>query len=164
MIGRLGRPHGVGGALHARPTGPTLAALAPGAELSAAPVDGPERRLVLQARAGTETSPILRFAGVATRADATALAGALLLAPAERLPALADPDSHYVRDLIGFTAQAGERSLGAVRDVHSGPANDTLVIDGPAGELLVPFTADAIVTLDRAARRLAVRPDLFGDA
>lgn len=151
------------GALRARATGPTLAGVAPGTELWAAPRAGEPRRLVLQERSGPELAPLLSFVGVASRDDAAPLAGAELLADPARLPALADPDTHYVRDLIGFTAHVGDRALGAVRDVHPGPANDALVIAGPAGEVLVPFTADAIVSMDPAARRLVVRPGLLDD-
>jgi ribosomal 30S subunit maturation factor RimM len=57
--------------------------------------------------------------------------------------------------------EAGGRALGTVREVIPGPANDVLEVDGGEGPVLVPFTADAVIKLDRAGRRLALRPDLL---
>lgn len=160
MIGHVLRPHGVRGAVRARPTGPTLVGLEPGAEVEVDAAEGP-RRLVLEERAGAPPGLILRFAGVGSREAAAALAGREIRAPADRLPELADPDTLYVRDLVGFAVEAGGRPLGEVRDVIPGPANDVLEVAGPDGSLLIPFTADAVLAIDREARRLAVRPDLL---
>ena len=65
----------------------------------------------------------------------------------------------------------GDRPLGEVREVFSGPANDVLevapapVADDPgatAPPVLIPFTADAVVDLDVPGRRIVIRPDLLG--
>ena len=45
--------------------------------------------------------------------------------------------------------------------MHAAPANDVLEVSGSDGDLLVPFTADAIVELDLASRRIVVRADLL---
>ena len=45
--------------------------------------------------------------------------------------------------------------------MHAAPANDVLEVSGADGDLLVPFTADAIVELDLASRRIVVRADLL---
>jgi 16S rRNA processing protein RimM len=161
VIGHVQRPHGVLGAVRARPTGPTLAELAPGTEVEVGPADGPRRRLTLASRSGEPPTVILSFDGVESREDAVALAGSAIRVSAERLPPLADPDTLYVRDLIGFTVDAGPRRLGAVTDVIPGPANDVLEVVGDGGAVLVPFTADAVVDVDRPGRNLTVRPDLF---
>jgi 16S rRNA processing protein RimM len=161
VIGRVLRPHGVRGALRARATGPTLEALDPGSEVEVGPAGGPRRRLVLETRASAPPGLILRFAGVATREAAAELAGEEIRIAEDRLPALDDPDTLYVRELVGFAVEAGGRALGTVREVIPGPANDVLEVDGEEGPVLVPFTADAVIELDRAGRRLALRPDLL---
>ena len=161
MIGQVLRPHGVRGAVRARATGPTLEALALGTEVEVGPADGPRRRLAIETRSAALPGLILQFAGVDTREEAKELAGQPIHAPEALLPALDDPDTLYVRDLVGFAVEAGGRELGSVRDVIPGPANDVLEVAGDGGPVLVPFTADAVVAIDRAGRRIALRPDLL---
>jgi 16S rRNA processing protein RimM len=163
VIGRLGRPHGLRGELGARPTGPTLEALDPGAAVTARRADGEERALRLIARRGPPERPILAFAGLVTREDAAALAGATLLVPPAALPSLEDPEAHYVRDLIGVLVLVGDRPLGPITEIHPGPAHDTLEVGTAEGPVLVPFTADAVVELDAPGRRLVVRPGLLAE-
>jgi 16S rRNA processing protein RimM len=161
VIGRLGRPHGVRGEIAARATGPTLGALEPGAEVVVRPDAGAERRLRFLRRRGTDDRPILAFGGLETREGAAELAGAVLLVPADSLPTLDEPGAHYVRDLIGIAVLVGDRPLGTVAQVHPAPANDVLEVETPAGPVLVPFTADAILELDPDGRRLVLRRDLL---
>ena len=168
MIGRVGRPHGVRGAVRARASGPTLAGIAVGESLEVRPAGAPPRTLVVTGRAGTSDGPILTFDGVATREDAAALTGAELAVPAERVPPIDDPDTFLVSDLVGCRVLVGDRPLGEVREVFAGPANDVLEVVGPPGEgsdagtpVLIPFTADAVVQLDVPGRRIVVRPDLL---
>jgi 16S rRNA processing protein RimM len=160
VIGRIGRPHGVRGAVRVRPTGPTLATLTPGEEVEVRTREG-GRRLRLDGRGGTDDNPILSFAGVADREEAAALAGAAIAVEPERVPPLEDPDTFYVRDLIGCEVMLGDRPAGVVEEVLPAPANDVLAVAGPEGELLLPFTADAVRELDLGARRIVVRADLL---
>ena len=170
VIGRIGRPHGVRGAVHARPSGRTLAEIAVGESVEVRPAGGPPRALTLTSRAGTADGPILTFAGVGSREEAAALTGAELAVPRERVPPIDDPDTFLVRDLVGCRVLIGDRPLGEVRAVLSGPANDVLEVapatdaDGAEGRapVLIPFTADAVVDLDVPGRRIVVRPDLRG--
>jgi len=160
-IARLGRPHGVRGAIAAHSDGPTLGTLQPGDSLVAALPSGP-RELVLDHRRGEAPRAILAFRGVATREDAAALTGARLEVPQDRLPPVDDPDTYYVRDLIGFTVHVDGRVLGTVREVHPGPANDALVVGDDGGEvLLLPFTRDAVVLVDVAGRSVVLRDGLL---
>jgi 16S rRNA processing protein RimM len=162
VIGVIGRPHGVRGAVRATATGATLAALAPGEAIEARAGDGPGRPLVLTGRAGTRERPILTFEGIATREEAAALAGAEIRVAGERVPPLPDADTFFVRDLVGCDVMVGERTAGRVTAVHAAPANDVLEVSGEEGVVLVPFTADAVTDVDPAARRIVVRDDLFG--
>jgi 16S rRNA processing protein RimM len=121
---------------------------------------------VLAGRAGTPEQPILTFEGVASREDAAALTGAELAVAAERVPPVDDPDTFMVRDLVGCTVLLGDRLLGEVREVISGPPNDVLEAPPPppagAPPVLIPFTADAVTDLDVPGGRIVVRPDLLG--
>jgi 16S rRNA processing protein RimM len=162
VIGRIARAHGVQGEVGVRPTGPTLATLPPGTALVARLADGEEVALVLARRRGSDERPILAFQDLCDPEAAAGLAGAELTVSVDRLPAL-EPDTHYVRDLVGCEVLAGDETLGRVVDVLTAPANDALEVDGPRGRLLLPFTADALREVDVPSRRLVVRPDLVPD-
>ena len=162
VIGRVGRPHGVGGAVHSRASGPTLPTIAVGEIVELRPSGGAARTLTVVARHGMPDQPILAFQGVESRDAASALAGAEIAVAADRVTGLDDPDTFFVRDLVGCRVLLGDRPLGAVREVISAPANDVLEVDGPEGPVLVPFTADAVTELDVPGRRVVIRADLFG--
>lgn len=162
VIGTIGRPHGTGGAVHARPSGPTLATLAPGDVVEVRPRHGEPRTLVVRGRSGMDSSPILAFDGVGDRAAAALLTGAVLAVDGGRVRGLDEPDTFFVRDLIGCEVLLGDRRLGPVTEVVAGPANDALEVAADAGTVLLPFTADAVTDLDVPGRRIVMRPDLFG--
>lgn len=101
-----------------------------------------------------------RLGGLATREDVEAMKGVKLYAPRERLPALPD-DEFYYSDLLGLSVvDTGGAEIGEVRHVAEYGAGDFLEIrlaeTGKA--LLVPFTREAVPTVDLAARRVVVDP------
>lgn len=100
-----------------------------------------------------------RLSGVATREAAEALKGVRLYAPRDRLPALPD-DEFYHADLIGLAvADAGGAPLGTVRAVDNHGAGDFLDIAQPDGRsLLLPFTREAVPTVDLASGRIVADP------
>lgn len=159
-IARLGRPHGVRGAITAHADGPTLGTLEPGDAVTVRVGDA-HRELVLTARRGEAPKAIVSFAGIDTREDAAALTGGSVLVQSSRLPAPDDPDTFYVRDLIGFEVRAGDRLVGTVRAVQPGPANDALSVATPDGEILLPFTVDAVTEVDAPGRRIVLREGLL---
>jgi 16S rRNA processing protein RimM len=159
-IARLGRPHGVRGAITAHADGPTLGTLQPGESVTVR-VGGADRPMVIAGRRGEAPKAVLAFEGVDSREGAAALTGGQVMVPTQRLPAPDDPDTFYVRDLIGFEVHEGARTVGVVRGVQPGPANDALVVSGEGDDLLLPFTRDAVVGIDTAARRVILREGLL---
>jgi 16S rRNA processing protein RimM len=159
-VARLGRPHGVRGAITAHADGPTLGTLQPG-EPVVVRTDAGDRVLVIAGRRGEAPRAVLEFEGVDAREDAARLTGGLLMVDLGRLPAPDDPDTFYVRDLIGFEVREGSRLVGTVAGVQPGPANDALVVTHEGGELLLPFTRDAVVGVDAAARTVVLREGLL---
>lgn len=101
---------------------------------------------------------LLQLAGVSNRNEAEALRGQWVLVPmAEALPL--EPDEFYVCQLVGLEAcTTSGQDLGRVKDVLSAGGNDVLVIQGPRGEILVPFTRAVVPTVDLEAGRLVVEP------
>lgn len=99
-----------------------------------------------------------RLTGVETREAAEALRGTRLYAPRARLPALGD-DEFYHADLVGLRVlDTGGAELGRIRAIHDHGAGDVLEIDGPMGEILLPFTRACVPTVDLAAGRAIADP------
>ncbi|MCA1337251.1 ribosome maturation factor RimM [Pseudooceanicola marinus] len=118
-----------------------------------------------QSYAVTLTRPIkngfaARLPGVETKEEADALKGLRLFAPRDRLPALPD-DEFYHADLIGLTVvDTGGTELGKVRAVMDHGAGDLLEIAAPGASatVLLPFTREAVPTVDLDARRIVADP------
>lgn len=108
-----------------------------------------------------------RLTGVATREEAEALRGLRLYADRARLPALAD-DEFYHADLIGLSVvDTGGAALGAVVAVHDHGAGDMLELrrEGGGATVLLPFTREAVPTVDLRSGRIVADPPvgLFSD-
>ena len=100
-----------------------------------------------------------RLSGVSTREQAEALRGTRLTVPRERLPALPD-DEFYHADLVGLPVHdPGGAEIGRVRAVLEFGAGDILEIALPDGRTaMLPFTREAVPTVDLAAGRLVADP------
>ena len=100
---------------------------------------------------------VLSFSGVESIADAERLSGLDVLLPTvERAELTAD--EIYIDDLIGCTLFDGEVRVGWVRDVQFPASPDgkrrladaapLLIVEGEAGEALIPLTKEFLVQLD----------------
>ncbi|PZO67746.1 MAG: 16S rRNA processing protein RimM [Paracoccus denitrificans] len=99
-----------------------------------------------------------RLSGVATKEQADALKGVTLWADRDALPSLPD-DEFYHADLIGLDVlDPGGVSLGKVRAIYDHGAGDILEVLGTKGILLIPFTRDAVPTVDLTAGRIIADP------
>lgn len=101
-----------------------------------------------------------RLSGVATREQADALRGTRLCVPRERLPDLPE-DEFYHADLIGLSVHdSGGAPLGRVRAVLNHGASDLLEIElpGESRTVLLPFTREAVPTVDIALGRIVADP------
>jgi 16S rRNA processing protein RimM len=156
VVGRIGRPHGLDGAVHLEGHGGVVP-LAGGGHVR---VGTHETRIA--ERRGTAERPILRLELAADRAAAEALRGLEVSVPAADLPPTGD-DEYFHVDLIGCAVHAGAVAVGIVRDVHAYPANDVLQVEpGDGGEVvLVPFAADVVVAVDVPGRRIDLREDFL---
>lgn len=101
-----------------------------------------------------------RLSGVATKEQADALRGVKLFAERAKLPSLPD-DEFYHADLIGLTvSDTGGTELGRVKSVQNHGAGDLLEVHGPTLKqaVLLPFTKDAVPTVDLASGRIVADP------
>jgi 16S rRNA processing protein RimM len=158
VVGRIGRPHGVRGevTVEVRTDDPELR-FAPGTVLITDPADrGP---LTLAGRRWHREVLLLAIEGVDSREQAEELRDTRLLVPVAELPALEDPDVFYDHQLVGLAARLSDGSpLGEVAAVrHEG--TELLVVRRPDGdEVLVPFVAAIVPTVDLAGGFLVVDP------
>ena len=105
-----------------------------------------------------------RLGGVGSKEEADALKGVRLYVPRDCLPALPD-DEFYHADLIGLeVVDTGGTLLGQVRSVQNHGASDLLEIAGPGLKttVLLPFTQEAVPTVDLAAGRIIADPPFTG--
>ncbi|WP_372884700.1 ribosome maturation factor RimM [Shimia sp.] len=101
-----------------------------------------------------------RLSGIDSKEEADALKGLKLFVPRDRLPALPE-DEFYYADLIGMQVfDTGGTLLGEVRSVQNHGAADLLEIRvaGLSNTVLLPFTREAVPTVDMAAGRIVADP------
>jgi 16S rRNA processing protein RimM len=158
VVGRIGRPHGVRGevTVEVRSDDPDLRFYV-GAVLATDPASrGP---LTVTAKRWHRDVLLLTIEGIHSREDAETLRNTELLVDIADLPELEDPDSFYDHQLVGLTARLTDESeLGEVTAVrHEGA--DLLVVCRPeGGDLLIPFVAAIVPTVDLAGGFLVVDP------
>ena len=103
---------------------------------------------------------VAEMTGVHSKEQADALKGTRLYATREQLPELSD-DEYYHADLIGLEVlDTGGNALGTVKSVMNHGATDLLEIQGPAlkDTVLLPFTMEAVPTVDLASGRIIADP------
>ena len=98
---------------------------------------------------------ILKFAGVDDLAAAKKLAGCEVCIPAAQRRPL-EGSAVYWSELPGCRVVEGVRELGVVRWLDPTVGTPVLVVDTPAGELLVPFADEICRRIDLAARQIEV--------
>ena len=158
VVGRIGRPHGVRGevTVEVRTDDPELR-FVPGAVLRTDPAD---RGPVTVTRAHWHgTTLLLSLEGVDSREAAEAVRNTELLVDVADLPEIEDPDSFYDHQLVGLAVRLTDGSvLGEVSAVRH-EAQDLLVVRRRgAGDVLVPFVAAIVPTVDLAGGFVVVDP------
>lgn len=101
-----------------------------------------------------------RIKGVQYKDQADALKGVRLYTNRENLPNLPD-DEFYHADLVGLDVfDTGGEKLGHITAVHDHGAGDFLEIAGTGikNTVLLPFTRDAVPTVDLSAGRIITDP------
>src|SRR5215831_13701730 len=136
-IGRLGRPHGLGGELALDQTDLTARELLRVRLFVWKGRRGESRDLKLAGARDSMPRPLIRFAGVSGREQAAELTNGELWAERERIPD-PGPGVAYTFQLIGCRVVTEEgRELGLLENVWSTGANPVYVVKGER-ELLLP--------------------------
>lgn len=151
-VGRIGKPHGVRGALYITFTSDRPERRAPGATLIAQATAG-VRELVVETARPVSDRWVVTFEGVSSREAAEALVNAPLMAePIE------DPDALWVHDLISARiVDASGLHIGTCTAVVENPAHALLETD--RGDLIpVPF----VVSYSNGVIVVSLPPGLLG--
>lgn len=161
VVGRIARAHGIRGQVIVNPeTDFPEERFRPGAELFVrrpGPAAGVERMTIATARF-QQGRPVIGFEGVVDMNAAIALAGAELAVPIERLAPL-PAGTFYHHDLVDCRVETIDGELvGVVSGVEGTAGGSRLVVQGQAGEVLVPLVADICRSVDTAAKRIVIAP------
>jgi 16S rRNA processing protein RimM len=154
VVGRIVKPHGIGGELTVENRSDNPARWDPGSVLFL----GDGRALTVQAARPHSGRLLVSFAEITDRITAEDYRGQLLTVPESWLPALG-PGEWWPSQLIGcrvLTDGGGE--LGRISEVIPNPANDLWVaVDDDGTETLIPALRDLLVDVDVDGRRIVVR-------
>jgi 16S rRNA processing protein RimM len=159
VVGRIAKAHGISGEVSVEVR-----------------TDDPDRRFALGAMIDTDPAErgplrvegarwhsgrlLVRFAGIDDRTAAEGLRSTMLVVDSATCAPPEESDEFWDHDLIGLSvATLDGVALGQLTDVLHPPGPDLLVITRPDGaELLVPFVAEMVPTVDMAERRIVVDP------
>lgn len=158
QVGRIGRAHGIRGAVTVAPTTDDPASrFAAGSVLRTGPAVG---TLTVERHYWTGSMLVVVFEGVTDRNAAEQLRGTTLHLTLDELPPPEDEDDFYDHQLVGLTAvDTTGTVLGEVVDVLHPPAAPVLAVRRPGGEdELVPFVRAVVPTVDLAAGRVVIDP------
>jgi 16S rRNA processing protein RimM len=156
LVGRVARPHGLRGDVVVNPeTDFVEERFAVGSVLWTRLAGTVESLTVARARLAGRR-PVVGFAGADTVPDAERLAGAELRVPEEALVPL-EPGAYYLHQLVGCRVETeGGDVVGEVARVDGGTGASLLVVNGPRGEVLVPFAASLCPVVDVSGRRIQI--------
>jgi 16S rRNA processing protein RimM len=147
-VGRVGKPHGLDGSFFVEGASENAERFASGATIW---VEGEPAIVVAAKRSGGR--PVIRL-------DRSVSRGARLEVPTAELPP-PEMGSYYVFQLVGLAVvEDSGRSLGRVRDVLPGPANDVLELDD--GRLL-PMAESCVREIDLDAGTIIVSAGFLHD-
>ncbi|WP_035846053.1 ribosome maturation factor RimM [Kitasatospora azatica] len=159
VVGRIGRAHGIRGDVfvEVRTDEPELR-LGPGAVLLTDPATaGP---LTVESGKVHSGRLLIRFAGVKDRTDAEALRGTMLIAEVDPEERPEEEDEYYDHQLIGLDVVLQDGTpVGELTEVVHLPYQDLLTVTKPDGtEVLVPFVAQIVPTIDLENQRCVITP------
>ena len=158
LVGRIARAHGIRGQVIVNlETDFPEERFQPGAELFVERAGRVEPVTITTVRFQRER-PVIGLSGVETMDDAEALAGLELRVPVDRLAAL-PAGVFYRHELIGCrVATTSGETIGVVSDVEGTMAGSRLVVEGAAGEVLIPLAAEICTSIDPASKQIVIDP------
>lgn len=132
----------------------------PGAVLATRARDGASGTVTIAAARPHTGRLLVTFEGVAGRDAAEAMRGLLLVVDAAELAPSDDPEEFYDHELEGLeVVDVQGNRIGVVAEVLHTAGSELLSVRRPDGdEVLVPFVADIVPTVDVKSGRVIVDP------
>ena len=153
LAAEVGKPHGLRGHVFVLRLSDDPARFQPGARLLTA---GGNTITIVDARQHGDRF-VVAFEGYETREAAETLRGPLYIDAAQARSL--DDGEYWEHDLVGCSAWTmSEVEIGTIARVISGPAQDLLALDTPAGERLVPLVKEIVLEIDMERRRVILDP------
>lgn len=158
VVGRIGRAHGVLGeaTVEVRTDLPDERFYV-GAQLTTDPAKfGP---LTIESARGHNGVLLLKFTTIKDRTAIEKLRDVLLLAEVDVEEEFDDEDDFHVQQLLGSQVITvnGEK-VGILNDVINLPGQDLLAVDGPNGEILIPFVLEIVPGVDIKNKIITIDP------
>ena len=158
LVGRIARPHGLKGQVVINPETDFIEErFAPGAIVWTKSKGG-EQQLTVASLRVQSGRPIVGFVGFDRIEDVEGLAGQELRVPEDALHPL-EANTYYEHQLVGCVVETtGGHAVGEVAKVEGGTGGSRLSINGPRGEILIPFVLDICVDIDVAQKKIRINP------
>lgn len=158
LVGRIGRPHGIRGHVFVNAeTDFVEKRFAPGATVWVE-ADGGADALTVASFRIQGGRPVVSFDGLTRIEDVETLTGRELRVPETMLAPL-DDGAYYQHQLVGCVVETtGGVRVGVVTRVDGGVGGSLLTVDGPRGEVLVPFAVDICVAVDVENKSIRIEP------
>lgn len=161
-MGRLLKAHGLKGALKLELyTDDPENRFVPGAEFTLqVPEESPwfDKTLTVREYRVLNGNSVVFFEGVDDRNDAETLVRAILWVDQDALTETGDDNAWYDHQLVGLDVRRDGASVGTLARVDHLPAHDLLAVSTPQGEVLVPFIAQFVPTVDVDGGYIEVTP------
>lgn len=157
ILGRVVKPHGVRGEVKVACFADSWAPFQKVRRLWLGPPEGPFKPFTLEGGRQGDRAVVLKLAGVETPEAAAGLVGYEVAIPRAEAPAPPE-GAFYHADILGLEVVHGDQSLGTVREILETPAHDVYVVQGPAGEWMLPATRAHVRRVDLAAGRIEIKP------
>jgi 16S rRNA processing protein RimM len=162
VVGRIGPAHGLKGEVFVEPrTDEPERRFAAGVRLRSA-----DRSLTVTGSRIHSGRLVVRFEELADRTAAEAARGTELSAVVDPDEAPEDPEEFYDHQLVGLRVETVDGELvGELERIEHNAAQDLLVIRTSDREVLFPFVAALVPTVDVPHGRIVIddRPGLLGD-
>lgn len=157
-VGRIVRPHGIKGAVIVEPTSDFAAErFTPGSELQWQRLGEPAPVRVVEGREH-QGRWIVVLEGISSMNDAQTLRGLELRVPADERKALT-AGAYYMDDLEGCeVVTEGGDVVGRVISVNVNIGTPVLVVEGKAGEVMIPLAEEICRSVDPAGKKIVIDP------
>ena len=153
LAGEIGKPHGLGGEVYVIPISDDPRRFEPGSLLHHD--DG--RPLTVQSSRDHRNRFHVKFEGVDDREAAEMLRGALWVDASDQRSL--EEGEFWEHQLDGLAVvDARGASVGTVKRIDPGPAQDLLVVETESGERLVPLVAGIVTEVDVDGGRVTIDP------